>query len=238
MKTLDKNWITENRIDFEYKKYILLAYLQEVNSQFEKQKLYPALSDLIFHYQNLIKIRDNKNNLFESFPERMVQTNMEQFKIIYEKVVGDDEIMHEIEQIINYSIPKIEYHLSGGKKMYDFVEEHVHISPVGILPLHPSEGYLMLKNAGEKQTLVYEYQITIFNNPEERLRGIHVNYLASYEKNFINTAESIKSDLIKNHKKMPKPATYIIETHQTFPFIETFLPVAKRILVKYVASHE
>ena len=85
MKTLDKNWITENRIDFEYKKYILLAYLQEVNSQFEKQKLYPALSDLIFHYQNLIKIRDNKNNLFESFPERMVQTNMEQFKIIYEK---------------------------------------------------------------------------------------------------------------------------------------------------------
>ena len=238
MKTLDKNWITENIIDFEYKKYMLLAYLKEVSVQFEEQKLYPSLSDLIFHYRNLLKLRESKNNLFESFPERMVKTDLDHFKIIYEKVAGDDEIMQEIQHIINYSIPKIEYHLSDGKKIYDFVEEHVHISPVGILPLHPSEGYLMLKNAGENQTRVYEYQITIFDNPEERLRGIHVNYLSSYEKNFINTVESIKSDMLRQYKKMPNPATYVVETDISLPFQETFLPIAKRILVKYVASGE
>jgi hypothetical protein len=238
MKTLDKNWITENIIDFEYKKYLLLAYLQEVSSQFEEQKLYPALSDLIFHYRNLIRLRESKNMLFESFPERMVKPDLEQFKITYEKMVGDDEIMHEIEQIINYSIPKIEYQLSDGKKIYDFVEEHLHISPVGILPLHPSEGYLMLKNAGENETRVYEYQITIFDNPNERLRGIHVNYISSYGKSLINTAEAIKSDIIRQHKKMPNPATYVIETDIKLPFMETFLPIAKRILVKYVASGE
>lgn len=238
MKTLDKNWITENRIDFEYKKYILLAYLKDVSLQFEEHKLYPFLSDLIFHYKNLLTLREGKNNLFDSFPERIVQADIEQFNIVYEKVVGNDEIMQEIEEIINFSIPKIEYHLSDGKKIYNFVEDNIHISPVGILPLHPAEGYLMLKNAGEKQTRVYEYQITIFDNPDEKYRGIHVNYIDSFEKSFINTAESIKSDLIKQHKKIPNPATYIIETDIPLPFEETFLPIAKRVLVKHLAYGE
>lgn len=33
MKTLNHNWLTEGLIDFEYKKYILLSYLQEVNTK-------------------------------------------------------------------------------------------------------------------------------------------------------------------------------------------------------------
>ena len=37
MQFLDKNWITENHIDFEYKKYVLLAYLQHVSEHFTEQ---------------------------------------------------------------------------------------------------------------------------------------------------------------------------------------------------------
>ena len=33
MKTLSETWFAEGRIDFELKKYTLLAYLQEVNKQ-------------------------------------------------------------------------------------------------------------------------------------------------------------------------------------------------------------
>ena len=57
---LSKNWITEGIIDFEYKKYILLAYLQHIKSEFDERKLYPMLSDLFFHYQNLLQFKENK----------------------------------------------------------------------------------------------------------------------------------------------------------------------------------
>jgi hypothetical protein len=47
MADLNKNWLTEKYIDFEYKKYVLLAWLQEVNNNFQDQKLYPFLAQLI-----------------------------------------------------------------------------------------------------------------------------------------------------------------------------------------------
>ena len=65
METLSKNWITENHIDFEYKKYVLLAYLQNVSDNFSDHRLYPFLSDLVEHYRSLKILKDNKKNLFE-----------------------------------------------------------------------------------------------------------------------------------------------------------------------------
>ncbi len=40
MSTLPKNWLTEGLIDFEYKKYILLSYTQQVKGSFKERKLY------------------------------------------------------------------------------------------------------------------------------------------------------------------------------------------------------
>ena len=53
MKQLSETWFAEGYIDFELKKYVLLAYLQEINKYFYENKLYPQLADLIFHYNNI-----------------------------------------------------------------------------------------------------------------------------------------------------------------------------------------
>jgi hypothetical protein len=50
MKKLEEDWLTKGLIDFEYKKYILLDYLQHIKEQFKERRLYPFLSDLVFHY--------------------------------------------------------------------------------------------------------------------------------------------------------------------------------------------
>ena len=52
-KKLHKDWLTEGLIDFEYKKYILLAYFKEVDIAFNRTHLYPFLSDIIEHYNRL-----------------------------------------------------------------------------------------------------------------------------------------------------------------------------------------
>lgn len=236
MNSLNKNWITEKHIDFEYKKYMLLAYLQHVSENFTENKLYPFLADLVEHYRNLKFLKDSKKNLFEKFPGRISKADFEQFQLIYEKIVQDDTIMREIENIIDFSMPQMETYLRDGKKIYDFVEEHVKIFPVGVVPLSSETGYLFLKMQSDTETRVYEYQVSIFENPEERFRAIHVHYMKSYEKNLLNTFEAIKSDLIRYHKNLPNPATYVIEALVDIPFEETFLPIAKRVLVKRLAG--
>ncbi|MBK7966881.1 MAG: hypothetical protein IPK10_17555 [Bacteroidetes bacterium] len=231
---LSDNWITTNHIDFEYKKYILLAYLQHVNECFEETKLYPALSELVKHYRNLVALRDQKNSLYNSFPEKLNSADLQNFKLVYEKLCTDDLLMTELESIINFSIPQFEQRLAEGKKIYDFIESKLNIYPIGIVPLHTDAGYLLLKNGDHSKTVVFEYQITIFDQPNERYRAIGVQYVNSYEKTLCNTYENIKGDLLRYNKNLPNPATYVIESELTLPFEDTLLPLAKRTLVKYL----
>ena len=236
MVSLSTNWITEKHIDFEYKKYLLLGYLQRVSENFTESKLYPSLSDLLTHYRNVVAIKENKKNLYDSFPERLSGADLKQFNLMYEKLLNDDQVMNEIETIIEFSIPQFEKYINEGKSIYDFVESKLSIYPVGIMPLHADEGYLFLKYSSKGDTLVYEYQITIFENPEERFRGISTQFLCTYPHSIKNTFENIKHDLIHYHRKLPNPATYVIESELTIPLDETLLPLAKRTLVKFVAS--
>src|SRR3954462_1136002 len=99
MKSLGVNWFIEGSIDFEHKKYILLDYLQEINRHFDKSRLYPNLSDLIFHYNNLLDFRNNKTALQQTFPQRLTKADIDAVKLTYQKIVQDDNSMAEIESI-------------------------------------------------------------------------------------------------------------------------------------------
>ncbi|HQD11272.1 MAG TPA: hypothetical protein PLQ65_16485, partial [Flavihumibacter sp.] len=84
MKTLSQTWFAEGYIDFELKKYTLLAYLQEINRYFDENKLYPQLGDVIFHYNNIITLRDNKKVLQEQFPKKLTGIQLEKLQLLYE----------------------------------------------------------------------------------------------------------------------------------------------------------
>src|SRR5476651_2331253 len=103
MKSLGLNWFIEGSVDFEHKKYLLLNYLQEINRHFDKSRLYPNLSDLVFHYNNLVYFKKNKSVLQQSFPQRLTQTDIDAVKLTYEKIVHDDSSMQQIENIITYA---------------------------------------------------------------------------------------------------------------------------------------
>ena len=237
MTSLSKNWITEYHIDFEYKKYVLLAYLQKVSEEFTEQRLYPSLSELIEHYRNLKELKSNKQNLFANFKTSLKSMDLETFRLIYEKIAADDMVMQEVESIIDFSLPQFELYMRDGKKIYDFIEEHLSISPVGIIPINNDCGYLMLKEASSNETRIYQYEVSIFENPGEKFRGLDIQYLISYEKNLMNTFESIKSDLLRYNKNLPNPATFVVESDIAIPFEETFLPIAKRSLMKRIAGN-
>ena len=236
MKSLSVNWFIEGAVDFEAKKYQLLAYLQQINHHFNKTKLYPDLNDLIFHYNNLMRFKENKSALQRAFPERLTIADIEAVKLTYEKMVKDDSLMLEIENILSFSIRKMDPALKEGREIYEFVESRLRIEPIGVIPLYPYHGYLLLLNGDERQTNVYEYQVTIFENHEEKYRGINTSFVTSFERNFIYTPEAIRKELIHARREIPNPAVYHVETDITFPLEQTLLPLAKRSLVKHIST--
>ncbi|MEO8887006.1 MAG: hypothetical protein ABI367_13150 [Mucilaginibacter sp.] len=234
MKSLGINWFIEGNIDFEYKKYILLDYLQEINLHFNKSKLYPNLTDLIYHYNNLRHFKQNKVMLQQAFPQRLNQADIDAVKLTYKKMVEDDSTMLEIERIIAYALNKMDPAIQTGKEIYDFVESRLNIDPVGIVPLIPYSGYFYLRNGKDKTNWVYEYHITIFEDKDEKYRGININLVDTYEQSLVNTPEAVKLKLIKQYRHLPNPAVYYVHTDITFPLEQTLLPVTKRSLVKYI----
>ena len=236
MKSLSETWFAEGYIDFELKKYTLLAYLKEVNKYFNESKLYPQLSDIIFHFNNLVAFRENKKFLQEHFPKKLTGIQLEKLQLLYEQMIEDDELMQELEDIINYSAGEMKGTINNGVEIYEMVEDKIIINPIGIIPLDTKEGYFFLNTTSQKQTLVYHYRLSFFEKHDEKYRSMKTAYVNSWYKNFINTFESIKSELIKYRSQLPNPAVYAIHIELGFPVEETILPVAKRSLVKYIST--
>ena len=236
MKQLSETWFAEGYIDFELKKYTLLAYLQEVNKYFDQNKLYPQLADVVFHYHNLVGFRENKKFLQEHFPKKMTGVQLEKLQLLYEQMIEDDELMQQLEEIIQFAADTLKSTVQTGAGIYEFVEDKININPVGLIPLDQQEGYFFLSTGSNKIARTYHYRLSIFEKHDEKYRSIKTVLVNKWQRGIAVTYEHTKSELIKHFNQLPNPAVYSIETGLTFPVDETLLPIAKRSLVKFLTA--
>ncbi|HNP17699.1 MAG TPA: hypothetical protein PKL31_04620 [Fulvivirga sp.] len=235
MQTLNNEWLTDGLVDFEYKKYILLAYFKSVKQSFNKIELYPFMADMVVHYNNLINLKIGKDTLKNQFPQSLTGIDAQKLRLVYKQMVADDEIMKELGEIVEYAIPKFKETLVEGKEIYDFVEKNCEITPVGMIPLYTDEGYFFLGNSG-KDITVHRFQVMRFEAPDQNFRGINTTFISSISKGLGESFESLKIGLIRKFKDLPNPATYLIMSKLSFPYEATLIPIAKRLLVKYIST--
>ncbi|MTI20488.1 hypothetical protein E1176_05585 [Fulvivirga sp. RKSG066] len=235
MTRLEANWLTDGLIDFEYKKYLLLSYFKEVKGSFNKLKLYPFLADLVFHYNNILDFKKNKTLMQDKFPGRLKEVDLKKLELIYEQLIKDDQIMNEIEEIIEYALPLFKENLNEGKEIYEFVEKNCEVTTVGLMPLYADEGYFFIEQNRRSQAYIYRYQMTVFENATENMRGIHTEYISAFSRGLGETYESKKLKLSKSQPDLPNPAVFLINTKLRFPKKSTLLPVVKRLLVRYIS---
>ncbi|RYD80869.1 MAG: hypothetical protein EOP53_07420 [Sphingobacteriales bacterium] len=234
---LHENWLTDGIIDFEYKKYLLLGYLQSVEKDFTGNKLYPSLAELITHYQNLENFIQRKHETQNAFPKDLQQIDLQNFFLRYKKVVEDDEMMAEIEKILSFSVPKIKKSLEEGREIYEWIEEKLHLWPLGIVPLQQQAGFLFIRNGEkDKETKVYQYQLSFLQQANDTYRAIQTQYISTFTASITNTYESMKHQVIKSQKLLIAPAVYVVESELQFPLTETLLPIAKRTLVRHLTK--
>nr|HPI80763.1 hypothetical protein [Cyclobacteriaceae bacterium] len=97
--TLKENWLTEGLIDFEYKKYILLAYLKKVKESFHRVELYPFLADMVYHYRNLQALQANKSMIYDAFPKELSSEDIKNLELNYRNIIEDDAIMKRLRKL-------------------------------------------------------------------------------------------------------------------------------------------
>jgi len=175
MTKLSKNWITDGHIDFEYKKYQLLAYLQETDRHFNAMKLYPVLSELITHYRDLKELNSEKTAISEVFPKTLESIDFQKSKLNYRSVVREDEVMKELSLITEFAIPKLVSQIEEGRTIYDYVENQLEFEPVGIVPIYNKEGYILISRERKKEIYAFRYKSSLwicYKKMDNNLRSV------------------------------------------------------------------
>ena len=192
MKTLPKNWLTQGWIDFEYKKYQLLAYLQETEKEFRSVKMYPTLSDLIDHYRTLKQIQLGKNELRNLFPKALTSVDFQNVQLHFRPRIQDGEEMEEISRITAFALPRLTTRIEEGQSILDYVESNLIFEPVGIQPLYTKEGYLMVTQENVEDVYAFRYKSNLLQMAGEKFKNIAIWLIGTFRKSLTVTLEKIK----------------------------------------------
>lgn len=230
MTKLNENWLTEGIYDFEYKKYMLQAYLQHIDSEFSSNRLYPHLQELKLHLNTCERLQSVKNTMRDSFPKKLKGLDINQGKLLYENPIQDDAYLSELNYILDFAIPQFSKSMEAGVDRFSEVGENIRISPLGIVPLRMEEGYLFFLNQNERLITIFRYQLALYN--ELRERCVRTVFIESVRTGIATTPESVKIDLTRKFRSLPNPATYVVESKYNYPLEETLLPVVQRLMVK------
>jgi len=229
MKTLNPNWFAEGLIDSEYKKYILLAFLQDIEKEYKESKIFPALKSVNETVKCMTDFREKCNSLSAYFPKNLTGIDESTGSLTYSAQVEDPELFSIMNQIIEYSLPKLEEKLEQGKEIFNCVQSMIEIEPIGVLPIYKDEGYFLI-NCNEPETEIYSFRISQIAG-DSPYRILETQFLKQVKNSISNTYYTIKERLISEFQELPNPATYLIHSQLNFPKESTLLPVAKRLFL-------
>jgi len=234
MTKLSSHWLTDGILDFEYKKYVLLAYLQHVRLKFSEQILFPHLAQVREHYESSVTLKESQRSLRTRFPKDLAGVDPIRLQWIYQDTHRDDLYLEEIGDILEFAIPQFSELMQEGLSRYDEVKARLTIVPIGIVPLRTEEGYLFIYKQASRETTIFRYQVTLFDARRERI--IQTQRVDSVRKNLSTTFENMKVELTRRYTQLPNPATYMVESPCEYPVDETLLPAAKQLMANYFSG--
>lgn len=232
--TLSKTWLTEPHIELEYKSYLVLAYLNELNGLFDQGRVYPHLAELLENYRELVRLKDLAERQAEGFEKELAGFDFVRLKLDFLRLEKDPGLFEEILRVIDFTLPRFQRAITDGKALYDFIEQKMALIPVGIQPLQKNEGYLLIRDVQKPLARVYEYAISRIKRAENQYRVVGTEYVGEFSASFTVTYHSIKIELVRTRPKLPNPAVFAVESEFGFPLEESTLPIAKRMLLKNV----
>lgn len=233
---LDPEWIYQDPIDFEHKKYKLLAYLQKCDKRFDELKIYPDFVELSLHLANLQSISKEKTMLttkkkFKSCDDEIL------FKELIPKKIPklDDAEQLEIDKTVRYSGEKIYEAFNIAKSIWAIAQDAISVQiKKNKDRLEDGMGYIYFRRRSDEKLLVWEYEIKKEADYELSTKA-YLNLIFSGSSDEKTFTDIIEEKSTWNHTEYFKDIpVFEVKSSQEFPFEETFIPMMKRQLMSYV----
>lgn len=232
MARLTIDSIVTGATDFERTQYCVLAHLKEAREAFARNELYPHLSDLVQAYNSLDGVLSNLSSFRESFPGQLTGIDLQSGKLIYDRSDLSNHQIDAIGEMIDWALPKILETIDEGRTIFEFVDGHLVLEEVGILPSYLEEGYLLLPDVAKNSIEVVQYELSIYASANERYRTLKTTHMRTISVGVVAPSPSVlKMELVSSNQALPNPATYTLHSDIDFPYAETVLPIAKRKLM-------
>lgn len=235
-KKLKEYWYSDGWIDYEYKKYTLLAYLQQADVFFKQSKIYPVLSELIKHYNHLNHYKSKKDKLENKLNKEIESIDLKKMKIIFKQQHFSDKFIHEIMKIVDFAQAEIKKSIEHGEEIYQHINSKMIFDTVGLIPFYNKEGYLLISRDNDNDLKIYRYQYSYIQQENNLYHNLKTNEVQVKFNILSNSLSNVKLQLIKRFKDLPNPATYSLHSHLNISYQHSILPIAKRWLIKEIAS--
>ncbi len=220
-------------IDLELKQYVLLAYLQRVQRRFGESKLYPYLDEMEQRLLELVRLRRSKDQL---------TANIHGDLMGFDPATGNPKhspieqagALDVIDAVIDFAIPGLQGMISDGQDLREELTARIHFAPLGVQPLSPTTGWLLLRTGMEAR--VYQYSMPLLRESQEQYqyRSVVTRYWTSYRVGIGQTYESIRAKLTRFRPDLPVPGTFVLEAETELPYIETLIPLAKMLVYEHI----
>jgi hypothetical protein len=234
---LELDWIITEPIDFEYKQYQLLGYIQKIDEKFDKFQIYPAFKELSLHLANVKSI---------STDGKFISIKKEITEIDEEIVLGDldfhklprikDEEKDELLQTLSFAEQKITEYFLIGKSLWSLVNETIEIRNVIYKSnLRENFGFIVIHH--DELKFVYQYELKngdIDNkNKEIFIENIYVGDGIDIHGIIVENTILENYAFIARFNEVSLP---IFEVHATqkFDFEHSIKPLVKRKVLSYI----
>jgi hypothetical protein len=225
---LKQDWLLDKHIDFEYKQYIVLDYLQKIDDCLAKNELEPNLSELGERLHDLIifsgKLEEIKVNRKD---QELVSLDFYNKRLVYK--TGEDHLMIELENIVRYALPLLYLKYDEMIERHDSLLSTITISHLGLFTPSPTEiGYFFLKNG--PNVSLYEYiRYPLFDQNEDEFISIR------FSKDFgLNNFDywRMKDEHVAESKATQTYNYMLIITEGELPLEATLLPLCKKKILE------
>lgn len=113
---LKVDWYLEYPLDFEYKNYILLDYIQSIDCSFKEHRLSPYLLWTEKMVSELYEFNKRKLDFFKQFERKKLIVSDGQLRLSTIRLIETEEIK-VISEIVDFSTPLLESKVKLGYKL-------------------------------------------------------------------------------------------------------------------------
>ncbi|MFW5955429.1 MAG: hypothetical protein ACOCSK_01670 [Rhodothermales bacterium] len=236
MPALTLNTFYRGLRDVEQTQYEILAALGDIRRAFSQNEIYPHLADLIGLIRTLTDILSESDNITRRRPDWLEEQVMNQLTPTRATRAHDTPV-HIITDMIEWALPHIQRAVDEGKTIYEFVENHLNMTEVGVLPAYMDEGYLIISDLEGRAVHIRRFEVSLFGGSDDSYRTLKTIHVKSISHEAVRPSPgSIKLELLSENRDLPNPATFAIESAIEFPFRSTLLPVAKRKFMRHLSG--